>query len=144
MDKDRIVEIIKEVSEPDDFTGGVDALRITNVEQMLKVKLPESYKWFLSSYGHGGIGGIEILGVSRAEIPACVRVTEKYRQFQLPEKFVVVENCDEWLYCLDTSQLVDGECPVVDWDRQENIGIRSYKSFDDFLQDRFTDVLDNM
>lgn len=144
MSRDRIIQIINQVSEQGDFTGGVNDNRISEIETMLNVRLPESYKWFIKEYGHGGIGGIEILGVSKAEIPSCVKETQKYRQYGLPEYFVVVENCDEWLYCLDLSQLANGECRVVDWDRKGNIGIRSYNSFEEFLEDRFNDALENM
>lgn len=139
-----IRDLISEYYESNDFTGSVSEIRIKQIEDMLGVVLPESYKWFIREYGHGGIGGIEIFGVSKAEIPSCVKATQNYRQYDLPQKFVVIENCDEWLHCLDTDKITNGDCPVVDWDRKGNIGIRSFDTFLKFLEERFKDAAENM
>lgn len=101
--KDKIVGIIQEKKQYCNYVGGVDSNRILQIETILKVTLPESYKWFLEKYGHILIMGIEIYGVSKGEIPSCVKSTERYRKIGLPSKFVVVESSDEWVYCLDTS-----------------------------------------
>ena len=71
------------------------------------------------------------------------KVTEDYRKFGLPNKFVVVENCDEWVYCIDTSNIEYGECRVVDWDRIDGIGIEEYESFLEFFYERLVTAMEN-
>ncbi|MCM2604232.1 SMI1/KNR4 family protein [Rossellomorea marisflavi] len=52
--------------ESDDFTGGVDKKQVDNVQNTLQLKLPESYKWFLTNYGSGRLFGVDILGVAKS------------------------------------------------------------------------------
>ncbi|SMO63794.1 SMI1/KNR4 family protein [Melghirimyces algeriensis] len=144
MEKEKILMIIREYGDSHDFTGSVDETRIEQIENMLEVTLPEDYKWFVRNFGHGGIAGIEILGVAKSEIPTCVRYTQKYREYGLPHSFVVIENCNEWIYCLDTSKMNNGECPVIDWDRLGNVGIQQYKNFYKFLLDELTEAANNL
>ena len=62
--KQQILEIIEKYEEPGDFTHAtVTEEMITTAENTLGVKLPHQYLVFLKMYGHGGIGGIETLGV---------------------------------------------------------------------------------
>ena len=110
------------------FTGGVGHNKILDVENTLNVTLPESYKWFLREYGHGGMVGVEILGVGLSSVPPVVEFTLRYRKLGLPNSFVVISNVDEWVYCLETSKMKNGECPVIDWDRKGE----SYYYFDNF------------
>lgn len=55
---------------------------------------------YLSEYGHGGIGGIEVLGVGLDGSAVFEDVTLDNRGEGLPEDLVVVERCDEWLECM--------------------------------------------
>ncbi|MFC4076160.1 SMI1/KNR4 family protein [Salinithrix halophila] len=144
MEKEKILEMIREYGESHDFTGSVDETRIEQIEKMLEVPLPEDYKWFVRNFGHGGIAGVEILGVAKTEIPPCVRYTHRYREYGLPHSLVVIENCDEWVYCLETNEISNGKCPVIDWDRLGNIGVQKYENFYKFLLDEFTEAVDNL
>ena len=141
--KDEIIKIIKEKESYSKYSIGVSDDKIVQIEEILKVKLPESYKWFLKNYGQILIMGVEIYGVLENKILSCVKVTEDYRKFGLPNKFVVVENCDEWVYCIDTSNIEYGECRVVDWDRIDGIGIEEYESFLKFFYERLVTAMEN-
>lgn len=141
--KNEIARIIQEKKQYCNYTGGVDSNRVLQIETILNVDLPESYKWFLQNYGHILIMGVEIYGVSKGEIPSCVKATERYRKIGLPSQFVVIESSDEWIYCLNTSDIKAGECTIVDWDRREGVGSQEYKNFYDFFYERLKDACEN-
>jgi len=63
--------------------------------------------------------------------------TKKYRKLGLPKEFIVIENCDEWLYCIDSR---NGE--VVSWN-QGGIS-REYPDFDTYVLDRFEEAAENI
>lgn len=84
--KAEITNFIKENIESEDFTGGVDDNSINQVQDTLDARFPESYKWFLSSYGSGGLFGVNILGVAKSNIDNVVIHTEKYRDLGMTEK----------------------------------------------------------
>jgi len=56
----------------------------------------------------------------------------------LPENLIVIENADEWLYCIDAST---GK--VVSWDMSGFIK-EEYDSSDDYLIDQMNDAIENM
>ncbi|MCS1350903.1 SMI1/KNR4 family protein [Mechercharimyces sp. CAU 1602] len=144
--KSKILSLIKkaqEIEPSDFFMGGVEEERILNLERTLDVNLSESYKWFLREFGHGGIGGVEILGDIPGEVCTCVRDTIELRKHGLPLSHVVIENVDEYYMCLDTYRMDRGECPVVDWDfRGESYMV--YKNFLDYTIDKFENQLDDI
>ncbi|WP_176489501.1 SMI1/KNR4 family protein [Brevibacillus laterosporus] len=135
MKKSQIIELIKNAKRSF-FVGALDNNKISSIETMLNAELSDSYKWFLGEYGTGGVIGVEILGGGLRGIPTCVRETVDWREYGLSEEFVVIENFGEGVYCLDTSRIENGECPVVDWDQGEGIGDQEY---DDFLSFLFRD-----
>ena len=49
-----------------------------------------------------------------------------------------MENCDEWLYCLDCDT---GE--VVSWSQADGV-LPGYPSFDDFLLQDLEDAIENL
>ncbi|MGY4713584.1 SMI1/KNR4 family protein [Bacillus amyloliquefaciens] len=115
------------------LTGGVTDKHIKEIEKDLKVTLPDSYKWFLTEYGSGGVFGTMILGYDShgAEV---VDQTKEYRTFyNLIPGLVVIEYIDEFSYCLDTNKMVDGECPVILWDNHEGYGYTAANNFLEFL-----------
>jgi len=58
--KDIQKSIIKAVDSY--FVGKANGARIKEIEYQLGVVLPDSYKWFLMEFGHGGVSGFEIFG----------------------------------------------------------------------------------
>lgn len=100
-----------------EFTGGVKNDQINYIENELNIMLPESYKCFLSKYGHGGLYGETLLGCGLNETYPVIDQTIRYRKLGIGNKFVVIQNLDEFVYCLDTTKINDGECSVKRWDR---------------------------
>lgn len=126
------------------FTGGVKEELINEIELQLNVKLPESYRWFLRHYGHGGINGVLIQGIGLDESLQVVNTTLSLRKYGLPNNLVVIENIDEYVYCLDTSQMINNECPIVDWDQSSGIGKKCYSNLYCYLFERFNDAIENL
>lgn len=138
-----IIKIIKEdTSDSSMFTGGVDTDKIYYIENELDVKLPNSYKWFLKTFGYGFIYGIEILGYGKFTPPLVVTKTLDYRKYGLPNEYVVIEDCDEFIYCLDTSKMENNECPVISWDMQ-NLILFEEKNFIRFYFRELLNMKDN-
>ena len=100
---DKVVEVINQYEKKGDFTYAVvNDVIIADAEKVLNVNIPEQYQWFLKRYGHGGIGGIETLGVGKNGKTIFVNKTLEFREYGLPNEMIVIENCDEWIYCIDT------------------------------------------
>ncbi|MGG1688410.1 SMI1/KNR4 family protein [Pseudalkalibacillus sp. NRS-1564] len=141
MNRDKLINFINSNAEPDDFTGGIDIKQIENVQDSLKLIFPESYKWFLNNYGSGGLYGIDILGVAKSNISTVVIETESYRDLGLNDNLVVIEDVDEFAYCLDTSKMENNECPVVAWNKQGGLDdFNTAENFYEFLLQRLLDA----
>lgn len=130
--------LIHKFERPGDFTHtSISTSALELAEKELHITLPKQYVDFLTCYGHGGIGGVEVIGIGRTGKPLFVEETQKYREYGLPKNYLVIENCDEWVYCIDsTSQ------KVVSWSNgcTENC----YQDFDAYLSDRFHDAVENL
>ncbi|MHC1686085.1 MAG: SMI1/KNR4 family protein [Clostridiaceae bacterium] len=109
------------------------------MEESLKVKFPSSYKWFLKNYGFGGMFGVEILGCGKAELPSVIRETERYRKLGLDNRYIVIQNCDEWVHCLDLETVENDDCEVISWDRINGLRHKVSGSFYEFLITSFED-----
>ena len=134
-----IYEKIKKYEKPGDFTHSlVTDEMITQTETALGIKLPEQYIEFLKNFGHGGIGGIEMLGVGLTGRMIFADETINYRDEGLPTKLVVIENVDEWLECIDCNT---GK--IVSWDFSGYIK-EDYDCFEDYLNDQMDNAIDNM
>jgi hypothetical protein len=129
-------EFIKQYGKDNDFTGGVSEDKVKETEQKLQVSLPESYKWFLRNYGYGGLFGVEIIRYGFTG-PAVVDATKGHQKYyDLIDGLVVIEDIDEFAYCLDTNKMKNGECPVIMWDNQEGYGRTLFVNFLDYLIER--------
>ena len=138
--KEEIKKLIEEYSEDMFFTGEISSDDIIEgAVTELGVNIPNDYIWFLKNYGQGGIGAVEILGISKINKAVFKDKTLEYRNYGLSDNLIVVENCDEWLYCID----VDTE-KVVSWDRTNGVLGERYDTFLDFIIDRFNDEIENM
>ncbi len=134
-----ILGTIKKYEEPGDFTHAtVTDEMITNAEHTLNVKLPEQYIDFLKMFGHGGIGGLEVFGFGLSGRMIFVDTTLDYRNEELPENLVVIENVDEWLTCIDCNTET-----IVSWDFSGYIK-EDYDCFDDYLLDQMNSAIENM
>lgn len=120
-----------------EFTGGVSQKDIENTEKKLGVTLPESYKAFLQDCGAGDVGGEVILGITLEEDEELdmTVITLNEREQGLPKNMVIVYYGwdDDMLYCLDTSQMKEKECPVAALDKEYHIESIVAASFGEFL-----------
>lgn len=134
-----ILDTIKQYEQPNDFTHvSVTDDMIAAAETILNIKLPEQYISFLKMFGHGGIGGLEVLGFGLTGRMIFVETTMDYRQENLPENLVVIENVDDWLTCIDCNT---GR--IVSWDFSGYIK-EDYDCFDDYLIDQMNSVIENL
>ena len=133
-------KFILENTEDVNFIGGVEENKIKDIEVKLNVNLPESYKNFLRKYGYGAAYGREVLGCGKSEVPSVVAETLRFRKLGLPEEYVVIQNCDEWIYCLDTGNMKNEECPVISWDRNEGFDSIEGKDFNSFILEQFNEA----
>ncbi|BBW98608.1 SMI1/KNR4 family protein [Geobacillus icigianus] len=141
MNEKELTALINENMEPDDFTGGVAESEIKRIQNELGVMLPKSYQWFLMNYGSGGMFGIDILGIGKSNLASVVIETKRYRELGLDRHLVVIENCGEYVYCLDTRKMENNECPVIAWDRQQGIDeMFEANNFFEFLWERLADA----
>lgn len=143
MKIDEIIRIISQYSDKGRFSGGVSDRFIEKAELQLRVTFPKSYKWFLREYGSGGILGITISGVQENERFSVVSNTERYRKFGLDDKCVVIQDCGEFAMCLDTSKIVNNECPIVSWERGSKTKSQVYNDFYDFFFEILDEAVDN-
>ena len=111
---------------------------IDDAQQKLGVKIPEQFLEYLKVYSHGGINGILILGVGMTGNVMFLESTLEYRNYGLPENLIVIENCDEWVYCLDADT---GR--VVSWSQLDGV-MDEYACFDDFLLDELKEGIANL
>lgn len=136
--KSKVDEMILAAKDNAFFIGTTDKRYIDQIETLLEVKLPEEYKWFISKYGHGFVYSVFILGVGKDKSLVCANETLIKRQAGLPKNLVVVENCDEWVYCIDCD---NGE--VLMWSAWEGISDYCYNSFLEYLLDRIKETVEN-
>lgn len=137
---DEIRKIISTYEQKGDFTYVLASSETINTaEQTLKVTIPEQYQWFLKNYGYGGIGGIEILGLGKNGKSIFVEETIKYRKYGLSHELILIENCDEWLYCINS---LNGH--VVMWSVNNRECDLAYDNFIEYMMDRMRDAIDNL
>jgi len=126
------------------YIGPISEVDIQGIEAALGVMLPEDYKWFLRTYGYGGCLGIEIEGGALNGVtPGVVQETKFRREVGLPHHLVAIENCDEYICCLDTSKMKDGFCPVVGCEFDGDYPLPKGDSFLEFFYQRLLDSEEN-
>lgn len=135
----QISMMINEYIEKGDFFGALPDEDISRAEEKLGCKFPRQYKEFVKAYGSGGICGVEVLGVEGNGYASVVDATERFRNFGLPDKYLVIENVDKFVYCLNTEE---NHC-VIRWDAISKKKIERYSNFDEYLQDSFQEAIDN-
>lgn len=132
-----IIRLIEQYESAGSFTyAAVSDDKLYEAEKRLSVELPDQYKAFLRRYGHGGLDGFEVIGVAKNGKLLFVDVTMLYRQHGLPNQFIVIEDCDEWIYCIDCNA-----GSVVYWEHGEVAP--AFDCFDAYLMDRLNDSIEN-
>ncbi len=111
---------------------------IEDAQRQLGFDIPSEFLEYLNEYSLGGIGGVIILGAGFDGSMTFLETTLLHRKYGLPENLLAVENCDEWLYCIDSDTM-----EVVSWDMSDEVR-REYPSFDDFLLQDLEDAIENL
>jgi hypothetical protein len=118
-------KVIKDNLEKFDFEATViDTQLINAAEKVLGIPFPPTYRCFLSEYGSGGKGALEVYGLTRnssvnfreGSVPNGVWLTLKERkEGRLPSQFIIIGSTgDGFWYALDSSKInAEGEYPVV-------------------------------
>lgn len=111
---------------------------ITQAEQKLALKIPDPFIWFLKEYGCGGYW-FDIMGYCKNGKPEFVEITLEQRKNGLPEKYIIIEDCDEFYYCIDS---VSGK--ISSWSQYDKDGIRErFDNFYEFFKDNLQNAMDN-
>lgn len=110
---------------------------LEEAKNKLGFPVPKQFLEYLDTYSEGGFG-FEILGVGFDGSMSFLDETLDYRNDGLPENLLVVENCDEWLYCIDSNT-----DEIVSWYPDGEV-YPAYPCFDDFLLARIDDAIENM
>lgn len=127
--KTEIVHLFEKYKSFKSYSGGVDEGKITKAEKELGVTFPEEYRWFLHTYGEGGVLGVGILGLVPDHEGDMVRQTLKLREsIGLTPEYVVVQYVDVFFPCLNVNT---GE--IIYW-YLDGIGEKCADTFFEFLQ----------
>ena len=134
-----IAKMAKEYEEDSFFTHAPFTDEMLGAAQCeLGVVLPTQYVDSLKEFGHGGVAGVSIEGVGCDGSLIFVEDTIEYRGLGMPSNLVIVENIDEWVYCIDCDT---GH--IVSWSQLD--GVRDeYDDFDAFVIDEFTEAIANL
>ncbi|MDM5191353.1 SMI1/KNR4 family protein [Bacillus hominis] len=144
---DKIISIISTYEKDDDFMGVVNEDTIQEAAKMLNITFPSSYHWFLKQYGSGGLDGMDIHGCEKTVADSSVVYhTKLYREtYDLPVQYIVLNDIDGTVTCLDTSKMKDGDCPVVFWSRfSKELYAITYDNFSEYLLDSLQETVDNL
>ena len=136
---DKIKELISKYEDEGFFTRvSPTPEMVKEAQEKLGLVLPAQFLEYLDVYSYGGINGTEILGIGMTGKIMFLEATLEYRRYGLPDNLIVVENCDEWVYCLDAET---GK--VVSWSQLDGLK-DEYPSFDDFLLDELNEAIANL
>ncbi|MFP3672244.1 SMI1/KNR4 family protein [Bacillus velezensis] len=139
----KVENFINENKQNAIFTEGASHENITRIEEILQCELPISYKWFLEKYGAGGLFGVLVLGYNFDHASVADKTKEYKQHYGLADGFVVIEDVDFFAYCLDTNKMIDGECPVVEWDRIIGYQDIVAESFIEFFYNKIQEAKDD-
>ncbi len=111
---------------------------LSQAKIQLNFDIPDEYVWFLKTYGHGGFY-FEFLGYGINGNALFVEKTLYERKFGLPAELLVIENCDEYVVCIDRST---GK--VVSWSKHDKDGVIAIaNNFYEYFIDRVENAIAN-
>ena len=107
-------------------------------EEKLGFQIPDQFKWYLKEIGHGGCM-FEIMGYGLTGRAVFLDETLEKRKLGLPDNVLIIENCDEYYYCIN---IEDGS--VCTWSPYDDRGLlEMYDDFFEFLEETIQDAIDN-
>ncbi|RIW28913.1 SMI1/KNR4 family protein [Bacillus salacetis] len=139
---ERIIKMVENYGEEDDFFGEVSEEYVNKAEEKLRVKFPQRYRDFIKKYGSGGICGVELEGVQDKLGASVVDATERWRKLGLAMNLIVVEDSGEFARCIYSAEIDDDR--VFSWERGGTDLHPRYKTFDDYVIDIFQEGIDNL
>lgn len=122
------------------FTGGVTDKTIIDFEQKLGFKLPQDYRWLLSTYGSIRVTGVSILGIAHDNFNMSLECIEKNAKRGLPDRYVPILDYGEYVYCINCSS-TDTE-NIVNWEPYGET-ILETGDFFEFITNQFREALDD-
>jgi cell wall assembly regulator SMI1 len=135
--------LIDAFSDKEHGSGATDS-EISNAESLLGVRFPESYRSFLRRIGWGRFSHQELYGLG-SDTPAYLELIKNTLVERdtmgppMPSQLVPVMNDGAGNhFCLDSTTVVDGECPVVFWDHEQGFNQTPQtvaQSFDKWMVD---------
>lgn len=140
----QLIEGVKKAGHEIFWFGPASDDQVSKLEDLLQLRLPESFKEFLKAYGGGGVIGAEISGIEENDASLDSGGTvygdtlTAREDYELPDGLVVIFfRDDEICWCLDTtSEGPNGECPVVSYSLfHRKIDNKIADNFNDFLKE---------
>lgn len=139
------------------WQGPASEEAIDQVENALGVRLPNSFRTFLRLTGGGGFDCLSISSVPNEDPVTSsygsvygdtLHYREEWVPRPLPAHLVVIQRDadDNEPFCLDTSRLRDGECPVVLYylnsGKAERVAPDFLSFYESYLQPHFDGIED--
>ena len=123
LDLDDAIKLIEDNRSRGHFSGEKPEDLILKAEEALGVKLPPSYRLFISKYGCGNICSLEIYGIIKDDfengtVPNGIWATLNQRKLSnLPQELILITDTgDGGYYALNAYNKSSGEeYPVVEW-----------------------------
>ncbi|WP_307892568.1 SMI1/KNR4 family protein [Bacillus swezeyi] len=134
--KSKIRQLLKEPQREHTFDKQSEDV-ILRTEKQLQVTFPKSFRWFLKTFGGDG---------HELDLNGCDDILEDHKSFKafhIPKGYVIIQNVDEYCYCLDTENMKDGECPVVNWSAYEEGVYHTANHFYQFILDEIENAIEN-
>ena len=144
---EQIKELIKNnraIIDFSDYGDGISEYWIFKAEEKLGIILPNSYKWFLKSYGGGEIAGEEIYSIygmdfekaTGGDIVYIYLMNRRHELFGI-DKLTICDNDGEEIFYFATNQPnSDGEYPIYRIDHIEGTEELYANNFLEFLMKR--------
>ncbi len=128
------------ITEFADFGNGVSSDWISKAEAALGVPLPPSYKWWLSNYSGGEVGGEEVFSIYEQDFDSVVggdivymdRLNQQDGTLNRGQLAICQSDVDGLFFFDTSSPKDDGEYPVI----SAGIGSEYASDFLDFLKKR--------
>lgn len=129
------------------WAEGITNEMIQKLSSDLGVELPKSYIKFLKEYGEGGIT-FYIFGIEDESYSSAYEETILLREEKnIDKSWIVIQhirsNWEEYLICLDTSRMENGECPVIKYDLEDEEAEDFKENFYEFFNYKVEVVLNS-
>lgn len=126
---DTIEKLIAKYEKPGDFFYSQPTLeQLTDAMYQLQIILPYEFTKFIKEYGGGGLNGRTVEGFYKNKTCGFIEETLLKRKIGLPENLTVIENCDEFVYCLENNT-----DEIISW--SSRYMQKEYENFTDYLVD---------